>query len=415
MIAGSAVLFVSAFTLPLRAVPVSAHSFPTRTRTSPIAAEKPWGGDLEAEAAAAVAAVQKAMQLCNALACEMQMVESAAQGKTMDACDTQTGVSFIKPGDSTPVTAGDFAIQGLVSSALRAQFPDDRFMGEEDAADLRADDDLCALALRLAGDFGGDTDKEAFLTAVDNGLEPPRGAGERVWVLDPIDGTKGFMTGQGYTIGLALVDAKGQALVGVMGVPPEEEAPPIMAAVRGHGLRWFTAEGSAPVEYKPVKPQWAGKSVSEQNPPWLISPQKSADVCLPFGADHKPSVVCCGAMIKYYQVAAGRYAGFIQYEEELKAWDHACGLICVDEAGGKATDSEGDAVLFDGRSFSVKGGIVCASQWASDDVRQRLLDAASGCFVPEDPVEQREEPKAKAANSDAFGSPPAGFEWGSLY
>ena len=64
-------------------------------------------------------------------------------------------------------------------------------------------------------------------------------------MLDPIDGTKGFMTGQGYVIGLALVDGKGEALIGVMGVPTEAESPPIMAAVKGHGLRWWQAHRRA--------------------------------------------------------------------------------------------------------------------------------------------------------------------------
>ena len=35
-------------------------------------------------------------------------------------------------------------------------------------------------------------------------------------VLDPIDGTKGFMTGQGYMIGLSLL-MDGEAIIGVMG------------------------------------------------------------------------------------------------------------------------------------------------------------------------------------------------------
>ena len=82
-----------------------------------------WGGDLAAEATAAVNAVQRAMQLCNALRCEMQTVEAnPTSGKTMDVCDTQAGVSFIKPGDDTPVTAADFAIQGLVAAALKDLF-----------------------------------------------------------------------------------------------------------------------------------------------------------------------------------------------------------------------------------------------------------------------------------------------------
>ena len=97
------------------------------------------------------------LQLCQALACDMAVVDAdASGGKTMDACDTEAGVSFIKEGDSTPVTAADFAIQGLVSQKLREAFPDDRFMGEEDASDLREDDALRSLALRLCSSFGGD-------------------------------------------------------------------------------------------------------------------------------------------------------------------------------------------------------------------------------------------------------------------
>ena len=255
-----------------------------------------WGGPLASEATAAVKAVQRAMQLCNALACEMQTVDSAADGKQMDECDVQQGVSFIKPGDSTPVTAADFAIQGLVSAALKATFPEDRFMGEEDAGDLRADPALCSLALKLCSDMGGPSDAAAFLEAVDRGLEPSRGEKERVWVLDPIDGTKGFMTGEGYVVGLALLDDTGDPLVGVMGVPVETEAPPIMAAVKGHGLTWWTAEGEAPTPYSPPEPDWATEDAP--TPPWLVSPQKSFPDCAPFGSDHAPDVICCGGALR---------------------------------------------------------------------------------------------------------------------
>lgn len=286
--------------------PVAHRGIRQSRSTHLVSSEVRWGGDLADEAAAAVQAVQRAMQLCQALACEMAVVDSSSvdSSKTMDACDTTAGVSFIKPGDSTPVTAADFAIQGLVSSTLRAQFPNDRFMGEEDAADLRADDALCSLALRLCSEFGGDKDKAAFLSAVDRGLEPNRGDGERVWVLDPIDGTKGFMTGQGYVIGLALLDPRGDALVGVMGVPPEESVPPIVSAVKGHGTRWWSAVGNEPAK-DPLKgaptPPWATET--DVVPPWLLSPQSARGDCVPFGtAGAGLQTVCCGAMIKYFEV-----------------------------------------------------------------------------------------------------------------
>lgn len=346
-----------------------------------------WGGEFEAEAHAAASAVQRAMQLCSALACDMRMVAPTV-GKEMESCDVTAGVSFIKPGDSTPVTAADFAIQGLVSAALKEHFPNDRFMGEEDAADLRADPDLCDLALDLCTRFGGDSERDAFLAAVDRGLEPERDGTERVWVLDPIDGTKGFMTGQGYVIGLALL-VDGEAVVGAMGAPNENVFPPLMVSARGQGLRWWPREGEEPLDFAVPRPEWADRTYQAppsdgpapeagvDYPPWLLSPQTAKGVCAPFGPQAGPSELCCGAMIKYFAVAAGRASGFLQFQERLKTWDHACGVICVIESGGKVTDGAGKAVVFPGRAFEVKGGVVCASEWAPPEVCQQLLAAAA--------------------------------------
>lgn len=54
-------------------------------------------------------------------------------------------------------------------------------------------------------------------------------------------------------------------------------------------------------------------------------------------------------------------SGFIQYEERLKTWDHACGVICVAESGGAATDADGMAVRFPDRTFEVRGGAACVA------------------------------------------------------
>eukprot|EP00435_Cladocopium_sp_Y103_P071187 s279_g36.t4 len=111
-----------------------------------------FGGQLEEEVAAAAEVVQKALALVQALACDMD-VAPPSLGKEIEACNVTAGISAIKPGDSTPVTAADFAIQGLVSRALKKRFPLDRFMGEEDSKELREDEDLCNLA--LAKHFAG--------------------------------------------------------------------------------------------------------------------------------------------------------------------------------------------------------------------------------------------------------------------
>lgn len=101
--------------LSLALSPAALHRAPAalhRRAPAPLLSEKAWGGELAAEAAAAISAVQRAMQLCQTLACDMAMVDAGSvdSSKQMDACDVTAGVSFIKPGDSTPVTAADFAI-----------------------------------------------------------------------------------------------------------------------------------------------------------------------------------------------------------------------------------------------------------------------------------------------------------------
>eukprot|EP00438_Fugacium_kawagutii_P006390 Skav214723 [mRNA] locus=scaffold2250:354145:365458:+ [translate_table: standard] len=168
-------------------------------------------------------------------------------------------------------------------------------------------------------------------------------------VLDPIDGTKGFVTGQGYVIGLTLL-AGGTPLIGVMGNPNVQSTPPIMISVKGHGLRWWPAAGSGPLDFEPAKPDWAERDFSLPPtasspqegldfPPWLLSPQNTRDACRPFGPLADGSELCCGSMVKYFAVAAGSHCGYaprqqrgrvggfkawVQYEKDLKTWDHAC-------------------------------------------------------------------------------------------
>ncbi|CAI9753058.1 unnamed protein product [Fraxinus pennsylvanica] len=59
--------------------------------------------------------------------------------------------------------------------------------------------------------------EEDVLVAIDNGKSEggPRG---QHWVLDPIDGTKGFLRGDQYAIALALLD-EGKVVLGVLACP----------------------------------------------------------------------------------------------------------------------------------------------------------------------------------------------------
>lgn len=337
------------------------------------------------EMAAAIALVTRATQMCLDLSAEVQTVAADAPGveMTSEQLDSTKGLSFQK-GDNTPVTAADFAIQAMVSSALSEWFPEDGFMGEEDSADLRADAGLAAMTQRLCG-----LEAEEMLRAIDRGVEPLP-AGERFWVLDPIDGTKGFLTGQQYIIGLALVDGRtGAPLVAAMGNPRLHPGPCVMAAAAGAGMRLFTCGegGSEPTKNELRLNGWAERAYAlappsdapgvagEDYPPWLVSRPMSEGSPLPFGARSPPGDVCCGALCKYWSVAVGSHAGFIQYNTALKTWDHVAGVLCVQESGGRATDARGAPVAFLDREVPVEGGVICSAREASEAIHARMVES----------------------------------------
>ena len=402
--------------------------------------EAPWGGSHADEASFAATLVQSAVRVCIRVAGEMAFEDALAsaaaaaalreQGKTVGAEAAVAGVSVVK-GDATPVTAADFAIQGAVSRALSLAFPRDRFMGEEDAAALREDPALRAKSLAIAREItralapfarmlGRDGEAAAaaldaelgeaeFLAAVDRGAggAAPGGdaGGARVWILDPIDGTKGLITGRQYIVGLALV-ADGAPVVAAMGNPARSAVEPcVMVAAKGHGLRYWPKSGPGPLpldraptgdwheqryDHSKFVPALFGigsdaRVAGVDYPPWYMSPtprpDKAADPSTPrpFGPSAPPGQLCCGSMVKYYAVAQGRAAGFIQFESRLKSWDHAAGVLCVEESGGLVVDAAGQPVRFYDREFQVEKGIVCSAAEADEKTRQRLLASVAEC------------------------------------
>jgi 3'(2'), 5'-bisphosphate nucleotidase len=103
-----------------------------------------------------------------------------------------TGSTFTKANGS-PVTVADFVVQAFVASRLAQYVPGDPVVAEEDASALRtaAASHVCEQVVRLVGQMlpGTNVKTEQVLAWIDRGLGV---CGQRFWILDPIDGTKGF-------------------------------------------------------------------------------------------------------------------------------------------------------------------------------------------------------------------------------
>ncbi len=149
-------------------------------------------------------------------------------------------------GDRSPVTLADLTVQAIMGHRLAKRFPLDAFLAEEDSGSLDASPAMTEKVGALVRSVAPDLDDDAIAASLDRGKHPGGSEG-RHWVLDPVDGTKGFLRGQQYAIALALVES-GKVVVGALGCP-NLPAP----GERGNGDGWvFFATRSAGAWSTPV-------------------------------------------------------------------------------------------------------------------------------------------------------------------
>lgn len=91
---------------------------------------------------------------------------------------------------------------------------------------------------------------------------------------------------------------------------------------------------------------------------------------------------CCGSLCKYLMVASGRASVFVQrarVKTLIKAWDHAVGVICVQEAGGQISDWSGKpldlAADLTGRRIIYPSGGILVTNGALHDKLVEMISA----------------------------------------
>ena len=125
-------------------------------------------------------------------------------------------ISFTKS-DRSPVTVADYGAQAIICKLLKETFPKDLIIAEEDSVELRKPDHATILAqvTRYVEDHIPGASPADVCEWIGSSS---RSLADRSWVLDPIDGTAGFLRGDQYAIALALVE-KGEVTLGVLACP----------------------------------------------------------------------------------------------------------------------------------------------------------------------------------------------------
>ena len=289
----------------------------------------------------------------------------------------------VEKSDRSPVTIADFGSQALISHVLAERFPKDGIVAEEEGAKFRQTDQR--FIERLLGkleEIGQASDEESVAAALDRNRVD--GQGDRFWTVDPIDGTKGFLRGEQYAVAIALV-VKGRVEVGALACPnlpqgaliaPDAPATPglLTLAVRGKGAYGFAIDAAGEA------PNWIETPATRLR----VSRQQSASLsrmCESVEAAHTDQgdsqrlsdflgmtsdPLRMDSQCKYAAVARGDAEMYVRIPTDPlrkeKIWDHAAGMLLVQEAGGVVTDLAGKPLEYGlGDAFERNYGVLATN------------------------------------------------------
>ena len=277
--------------------------------------------------------------------------------------------------DQSPVTVADFASQALVGCLLADAFPEDFLVAEENS------EELCKSAqttphleqvTEFVNLFIRDADPELVCAWIDRGFSQPS---QRFWVLDPVDGTKGFLRGGQYVVALALME-DGLPVLSVLGCPVLSDSyrtdstsdGSLIVAARGQGA-WLSSLAT-PGVYEPL--HISGRSDITQARVLRSFEAEHTNVELldrmihQLGIQAKPMRL--DSQAKFAILAAGKGELLVRllphhrpnYHEKL--WDLAAGVLILEEAGGRVTDLDGQPLDFTaGRELLYNRGVIASN------------------------------------------------------
>lgn len=289
----------------------------------------------------------------------------------------------IEKKDKSPVTVADFGAQAVVCKALAEAFPNDPVVGEEDAGELQTPE--MAARLQQVTDYVQQVVPEATPDAVTRWIDHGNGkVAARYWTLDPIDGTKGFLRKDQYAVALAMM-AEGDVKVGVLACPALTltlKAGPVtgilFVAVRGEGATMQAIDGGSP---EPIKVTSSSDTENFRFVESVEHGDQRLQQAIAQAAGITTESIRMDSQAKYGAVASGNAVLYLRlpspkypdYQEKI--WDHAAGVIVVEEAGGRVSDMYGKPLDFSKADRLETTGVVVSNGEIHDKVLAALKQA----------------------------------------
>ena len=241
------------------------------------------------------------------LACAVELAKLGGQ-LTLKYFQT-SGVEVERKGDNSPVTIADKQAEELIRSELSLRFPSDAILGEE---------------------FGSH-----------------EGTSDYQWIVDPIDGTKSFISGVPIYSTLIGIVRHRECLGGVIYIPALDE---IVFAAQGTGT-WHSLRGADPTRcHVSTRPLSQGLFVTTQ-----FDSFKKRGAGEGYQQLEKASYISrtWGDGYGYLLVATGRAE--VMVDPIANPWDLAAVQPVVEEAGGKFTNWLNESTVFGGDGIGSNG------------------------------------------------------------
>lgn len=284
-----------------------------------------------------------------------------------------------------PVTIADYGAQALISRVISRHFPGDAVIAEEQGeqfVELVSDSEKAEIGRLLSDVLGEPVTQADIVRWLDHGQGREA---ERIWVIDPIDGTRGFVALRNYAIGIGLMVNR-EPVAGVIGAPgyptPDRQ-----------GVLFHAQSGVAyvqPLNGGALRRIHASERTEPASLRILESVEKShasherAEKVHQAAGFTGATLERLDSMEKYARIAAGDADLYLRLPRQFSRrpfaiWDHAAGTVLVQAAGGMVTDVDGGPLDWSrGRALSNKGIIV-----SNGRIHERVL-AAVGKLLAEE-------------------------------
>lgn len=178
---------------------------------------------------------------------------------------------------------------------------------------------------------------------------PDRLQMERVWIVDPIDGTRSYIAGRPeFAVSIGLVE-RGEAVVGVVYNPATRE---VYWAVRGGGAYQGALE-SADGPRTATRLAVTDRSIADQAVLLASRSEIAAGEFDPFHGGWSIRPIGSTAY-KLAKLAAGEGDVFLSRGPKSE-WDVCAGGLLIEEAGGRATDLDGRPLRYNRADPYVRG------------------------------------------------------------